>query len=453
MPGIPLSPLVERDLAVLWHPCSQMADYRDFPPLEIVSAQGSCIYTADGREILDAISSWWCRSVGHRHPRLIAALKEQADRMSQVILANTTNDPVVQFCERILAIANGTGIFFGKVFLADNGSNAVEIALKMALHAQSHLGHSHRTRFASLSSGYHGETIGALSVGDCGLYGKPYQPLMFDCSHLGPLPYRSGPHDPHWMDASLEWPAIQAQLDAGADTLAAIIYEPILQGAGGMRLYSPDLIRRLRTWADDHHVLLIADEIAAGMGRCGALLAGHLADVSPDLAVLSKGLTGGELPLSCVLVPDRIHDLFLGTWSSQRAFLHSNTWAGNALAIAVANAVFDVFKEEDILGHVARHGPRLRQGLEQLAQNRPYLHQVRGIGMMAAVDLCQPNGQALDPQARSGWKVYKAAVARGALLRPLGDTLYLMPPLNTPPHQLDTMVQILGDACRDVMGG
>lgn len=447
------TPLTDRDLAVLWHPCSQMMDYRDFPPLEVVSADGCRIRLTDGREILDAISSWWCRSLGHGHPQLVAALKAQADRFSQVILAHTTNEPAVRFCERILAAANAGTAHFAKVFLADNGSTAVEIALKMALQAQAHLGRPQRTRFAALADGYHGETVGALSVGDCGLYAEPYRPLLFDCLRLGPPPLRRGPHDPRWMDAAAEWPTIQARLDAAADTLAAIIYEPVLQGAGGMRLYSPDLIRRLRAWADAHDVFLVADEIAAGMGRCGRMLAGQWAgSQQPDFAVLSKGLTGGELPLSCVLVPDRIHDLFLGTWQSRRAFLHSNTWSGNALALAVANAVLDVFADEDVLGQVARNGPRLREGLEALARERSCLTNVRGIGMMAAVDLRRPDGGILDPAARSGWQVYRQAVARGALLRPLGDTLYLLPPLNTAPEDLETMVAILGDATRAVMG-
>lgn len=455
MPTLP-----ERDLAVLWHPCSQMADYRDFPPLEVVSATGCRIRLADGREVLDAISSWWCRSLGHGHPRLVAALKDQAERFSQVILANTTSEPAVRFCERILALANAGTRHFGKVFLADNGSTAVEIALKMALHAQAHCGRTRRTRFAALAGGYHGETVGALSAGDCGLYAAPYRPLLFDCLQLGPLPLRRGPHDPRWMDAAEEWPAIQTQLDAAADTLAAIVHEPVLQGAGGMRLYSPDLLRRLRAWADAHDVFLIADEIAAGMGRCGKMLAGQwchdqqpaASGQQPDFVVLSKGLTGGELPLSCVLVPDRIHDLFLGTWQSRRAFLHSNTWAGNALALAVANAVLDVFTEDDVLGQVARNGPRLRDGLERLAAARPWLTNVRGIGMMAAVDLRRPDGGPLDPAARTGWQVYRQAVARGALLRPLGDTLYLLPPLNTAPADLESMIGILADATQAVMG-
>ncbi len=445
-------PLIERDLAVLWHPCSQMRDYQDFPPLEVVSAHGVWLTLADGRRLFDAISSWWCKSLGHGHPRLKAALIAQADKFEHVILANTTNDPVVTFCERLLAAANGLpSVYwsaqaprgrqpghFGKVFFADNGSTAVEVALKLALQAQAQLGRPQRTRFAAFQNGYHGETVGALSVGDCGLYKNTFAPLLFPCTQLGPLPYRSGPEDPQWMDASTEWPAIQAQLDADADTLAAIIYEPVLQGAGGMRLYSPDLLRRLRVWADAHHVLLIADEIASGMGRCGAMLASHLAglEAMPDLAVVSKGLTGGFLPMATVLTTDRLYEVFIADWNAGRAFLHSNTYAGNALAVAVALAALDVYASNDVLGHVARAGPLLRQGLAELATEHAHLHDVRGIGMMAAVDLRAADGSPLNPQQRTGWRFSRTAAQRGLLLRSLGDTCYLFPPLTTTAEEI-----------------
>ena len=240
------------------------------------------------------------------------------------------------------------------------------------------------------------------------------------------------------MDASAEWPAIQAQLDAEADTLAAIIYEPVLQGAGGMRLYSPDLLRRLRVWADAHHVLLIADEIASGMGRCGTMLASHLAglDVLPDMAVVSKGLTGGFLPMATVLTTDRLYDVFIADWNAGRAFLHSNTYAGNALAVAVALASLDVYARDDVLGHVARTGPLLRQGLAALATEHSHLHHVRGIGMMAAVDLRAADGSLLKPSQRTGWRFSHAAAQRGVLLRSLGDSCYLFPPLITTPEEI-----------------
>jgi adenosylmethionine-8-amino-7-oxononanoate aminotransferase len=454
--------LVARDLAAFWHPCSQMRDYHDFPPLEVVGARGARLRLADGREILDAISSWWCKALGHGHPHLAAALRAQQEAFEHVITANTTSAPLVRLCERLLAAANGdppeawgAGALpgrraghFGKVFLADNGSTAVEIALKMALQAQAQRGTPARTRFAALENGYHGETVGALSVGDLELYAAPYRSLCFPVQRLRALPYRSGPLDPLWNDASETWPAIERALDAEADTLAAIVYEPVLQAAGGMLLFSPDLLRRLRAWSDAHGVYLIADEIASGMGRLGAILASHLAGagVLPDFAALSKGLTGGVLPLSAVLTTDAVYQLFEADYAAGRAFLHSNTYTGNALGVAVANAVLDVFAADDLLGRVAALGPRLRASLEAVAATRPYLRNLRACGMMAAVDVRAADGSARDPARRTGYAIYQEAVRRGALLRPIGDTMYLFPPLTATVAEIDEMTAILADS-------
>jgi adenosylmethionine-8-amino-7-oxononanoate aminotransferase len=460
--------LVARDLAVFWHPCSQMRDYAEFPPLIVTGARGVRLRLEDGREVLDAISSWWCKALGHGHPRLSAALRAQQDAFEHVITANTTSASLVRFCERLLAAANGLPPaawgpaappgrrpgHFGKVFLADNGSTAVEIALKMALQAQAQRGAPQRTRFVALENAYHGETAGTLSIGDLDLYAAPYRSLCFTAGRLTGLPYRTGPADPAWLDAGAEWPAIEAALDAQAATLAAIVYEPVLQAAGGMLFFSPDLLRRLRAWADAHGVFLIADEIAAGMGRLGAILASHLVDgpgrtstaALPDFAVLSKGLTAGVLPLSAVVTTDAIYDLFVSDYADGRAFLHSNTFTGNALAIAVALAVLDVFADDDVLGRVAAAAPRVVASLQKIAAERPYLRNVRGCGMVAAVDIRDANGQPLAPGRRTGWHVYREAVQRGALLRPLGDTMYLFPPLTTTEGELDEMAAVLGDS-------
>ena len=477
-----MTSLVDRDLAVFWHPCSQMRDYQDFPPLEIVAAHGARLVLADGREVLDAISSWWCKSLGHGHPGVRARLQAQLDRFEHVITANTTNGPLVELCERLLRMANGapaaawgparatppaqtvTGAGesgrasparapYAKVFLADNGSTAVEIAMKMALHAQALRGRPQRTRFASLAGGYHGETAATLSVGDLGLYADPYQALMFPVTKLGPLPLRRGPEDPRWLDAAPEWSALEAQLAPCAGTLAAIVYEPVLQAAGGMRLYSPDLLVRLRAWADAHDVLLIADEIAAGMGRLGAMLASHLAPAArPDLVVLSKGLTAGFLPLSAVLATDPLYDLFGGTWGERRAFLHSNTYTGNALGVAAALGALDAYATEDIPARAVASGERMRAALADVVASRPTLTNLRGLGMVAAMDLRDAGGAVLDPARRTGYQVFRAAVRRGALLRPLGDTMYLFPPLNSAPAEVDRMIAILVDSVDEVLG-
>ena len=486
-----MSALGDRDLAVFWHPCSQMRDYLDFPPLEIVAARGARLVLADGRELLDAISSWWCKSLGHGHPGVRARIAAQLERFEHVITANTTNAPLVELCERLLRMANGAppaawgaggaapveaaagAGHFGKVFLADNGSTAVEIALKMALQAQAQGGHPERTGLASLAGGYHGETAATLSVGDLGLYADPYRALMVPVTKLGPLPLRRGPEDPRWMDPDPEWAAIEAALAPVAATLAAIVYEPVLQAAGGMRLYSPTLLTRLRRWADAHGVFLIADEIAAGMGRLGPMLASHLAPeeagaaprasgalpagllapgARPDFVALSKGLTAGFLPLSAVLTTNSVYGLFDGTWSERRAFLHSNTYTGNALGVAAALGALDAYAAEDIPTRVVAAGARMRAGLAEVVSARHTLGGLRGLGMVAAVDLRGPAGAPLDPARRTGYAVYRAAVRRGALLRPLGDTLYLFPPLNSAAAEVDQMIAILAASVDEVLG-
>ncbi len=457
--------LIGRDLRTVWHPCAQMRDYQHVPPIEIVGAQGCRLQLADGRQIIDGIASWWCKSLGHGHPHLRAALIAQAEQFEHVLLANTTHAGIVDLSERILYAANrqppecwaaGAPPFsvqgwFSRVFYADNGSTGVEVALKMALQWQQQTGSPKRTRFAALRDGYHGETAGAMSVSDLGLYKAPFAPLCVDTLQLGPLPQRSGPDDPRWLDASAEWPAIAEQLNGVADTLAAIIYEPILQGAAGMRFYSPDLLPRLRTWADAHGVLLIADEIAAGLGRLGPMLASHLSDILPDLAICSKGLTGGFLPLSVVLATERIYAAFDADWLDGKAFLHSNTYAGNALAVAVANAALDVYAAENIPVQVAERGPLLRQGLSDIARRIPGLIQVRGAGMVAAVDLVQPNGDPWPRERRTGWRFFQAALRHGALLRPLGDTIYLFPPLTVTSAEIAELLEITERSLRDTL--
>lgn len=475
--------LADRDLAVFWHPASQMRDYVDFPPLEIVGARGTRLLLADGREILDAISSWWCKSLGHGHPKIRARVEAQLARFEHVIAANTTHEGLVELCERLLALANagpvGSGSssntrqraaaprqrdavgHFSKVFLTESGSGAVEIAFKMALHAQALRGHPERRRLASFTGGYHGETIGTLSIGDLGLYGDPYRSLMFPVTKLGPLPYRTGPTDPRWLDAQPEWDDLERALAPLAPELAAIVYEPILQAAGGMRFYSPDLLRRLRRWANEHGVYLIADEIAAGLGRLGVMLASHLApgvdDAGdphlPDLAVLSKGLTGGFMPLAAVLATESIYRLFDGDWADRRAFLHSSTYAGHALAIAAGLGALDAYSTEDVLTSVADMGQLLAADMQGLAKTNRAVAAWRAFGLVGAVDLRQPSGAPLDPGARTGYRVFREAVRRGALLRPLGDTLYVFPPLNVARTDLQAMTRILADSIAAVLPG
>ena len=467
--------LTSRDLAVFWHPCSQMRDYRDFPPLEVVGARGTRLRLADGREILDAIASWWCKALGHGHPRLVAALRAQADAFEHVITANTTSAPLVRFCERLLAAANGLppsafaadappgrrAGHFGKVFLAESGSTAVEIALKMALQAQAQRGARRRTRFAALENGYHGETVGALSVGNLSLYAAPYRELCFPVQRLAGLPYRRGPGDPDWLDASAEWPAIEAALDAGADTLAAVVYEPILQAAGGMRFYSPDLLRRLRRWADTRGVYLVADEIAAGMGRLGAMLASHLADgpgprVGRGAPRFRRAVEGADRRRA---PPVRRRHHRRGVCAVRRRLRRRagvpplehvrGPRARRRGGQRGARRVLGRGRPRPGRGHRGAPPRRARVGRRRapLHGRGPRVRDGRRRRYLLA-----PGGRPLEPRRRTGYAVYQEAVRRGALLRPLGDTMYLFPPLTATAVEIDEMIAILADAVDAVLG-
>ena len=408
----------ERDLAHIWHPCSQMKDYEDFLPCEVVSASGSYLHLADGRTLIDSGASWWCKAFGHAHPALMSALREQSKHFDHVILANTAQSPAIELAERLATLSPN----LNKVFYASDGSCAVEIALKMSVHSRV-ITNDPRRGLAALSGAYHGETMLTLSVSDVGLYKDPYQSLTTPCHFIGPLPMVSGTDDPLWHDCSSYWPAIAKQLQPLANTLTALIIEPILQAAGGMQIYSMDLLRRLRQWCDQHGVHLIADEIMTGFGRTGKALALDHAGIQADFVCLGKGLTGGVLPLSAVLTSDAMYALFYDDYATGKAFLHSHTHTGNALACAVGVAAFDLLHENNMLDHIQHIGTVMRDSMADIANTTGKLHNIRHMGAMVAADIKAPT------TTRAGYHVYQEAVRRGALLRPLGNTLYWCPPL------------------------
>lgn len=439
--GFDTPDLTRRDLAHNWHPCSQMKDYESFPPLHVVKAEGSWITLANGQKLFDAISSWWCKSLGHGHPKLREALTRQIQEFEHVIYANTTHEGIVELSERLAGLTSG----LKKVFYGGDGTTAVEIALKMSHHAQQLKGQGQRTQTAALEMGYHGESALALGVSDLGLYGEPYEHLASQAIILKGLPLRTGESDPLWQDASAEWPAIEAQLAPHANTLACIILEPVVQGAGGMRIYSPDLLRRLRQWSKTHGVHLIFDEIMTGFGRTGKELAANHAGVEPDFLCISKGLTSGWLPMSATLCENSTFELFYDNYESKKAFMHSNTYTGNALGVSVALAALRVYEEEGIYKRMGEFQEHMMTRLQQLASGNGRLGNLRGVGGMVAADI-SPDPER--PQARLGYEVFQEAIRRGALLRPLGNTIYWMPPLNTPFSELDQLAELTSKALK-----
>ena len=439
-----------RDLDVLWHPCTQMREHPDVLPLvPIERGEGAWLVGRDGRRYLDAVSSWWTNLFGHAEPRIARAIAEQAMTLEQVILAGFSHQPAVELAEKLLAIAprESGRAALSKVFYADNGSAGVEVALKMAFHWFRNRGEDRRSKFVALENGYHGETIGALSVGDIPLYRRVYAPLLAECL-FAPSPdiYAAGPGETAIDCADRAADGLRDLLERHPGEVCALILEPRVQCAGGMRMHDPRYLRRARELCDAHGVFLVADEIAVGFGRTGSLFACEQAGVQPDLLCLSKGLTGGFLPLAAVLCTQAIYDGFLDE-SRERAFLHSHSYTGNPLACAAALASLAIFESDDILARNRATAARMSRLAAPLAA-LPHMADVRQAGMIVAFELTQGGDKRtpFDPALRVGLRAYRAALRQGVVLRPLGDTLYWMPPYCIDDEQLQLLARVTRDA-------
>jgi adenosylmethionine---8-amino-7-oxononanoate aminotransferase len=419
--------LIARDLAHVWHPCTQMQDHEWLPLVPIRAGRGAWLEDFDGRRYLDAISSWWVNLFGHCHPAIAGAVKDQLDRLEHVLLAGFTHAPAVELSERLARIAP---VWLTRCFYADNGSSAVEFALKMSFHYWKNLGRSKKTRFICLSNSYHGETLGALAVGDVDLYKKTYAPLLMQAITV-PSP------DCYGRDTGESWEAhsramfahMEEALARHARETCAVIVEPLVQCAGYMRMYHPVYLSLLREACDRHGVHLIVDEIATGFGRTGSLFACEQAGIRPDFMLLSKGLTGGFLPLAAVLTTDTVYQAFYGDYATLKAFLHSHSYTGNPLACRAALATLDLFAASDVLDSNRRLAQQMGRAVAAL-QDHPHVAEIRQTGMILAIEMAPDRSRrsAYPWQERRGLKVYRHALTRGVLLRPLGNVVYFMPP-------------------------
>jgi adenosylmethionine-8-amino-7-oxononanoate aminotransferase len=438
--------LAARDLAHVWHPCTQMREHDDALPLiPIVRGDGAFLVDADGKRYLDGISSWWSNLFGHANPAIAAAIAEQAVRLNHVMLAGFTHEPALQLAEELARIAP-PGLT--RVSYASDGASAVEIALKMSFHYWHNLGKTRRTRFIALANAYHGETLGALSVGDLPPYRAVYGPLLFE-PIVAPSPdwLDAEPGESHEEVARRRLDDLRALLERHAGETCAVIVEPLVQCSGGMRMHSPLYLSGLRELCDEFGVHLIADEIAVGFGRTGTLFACEQASIAPDFLCLSKGLTGGALPLSAVLTTDTVYQAFLGDYAANNAFLHSHTFSGNPIACAAALASLAIFRDEPVLERIGKLSARLAERIEPL-RDHPHVAGIRQTGLIAAFDLVadKPSGAAYAGAERRGRRFYRHALERGVLLRPLGDTAYFLPPYCTNESDIDQMVDVAIDS-------
>jgi adenosylmethionine---8-amino-7-oxononanoate aminotransferase len=422
--------IVARSLAAVWHPCTQMKAHERFPLVPIARAEGVWLHDFEGRRYLDAVSSWWVNLFGHAHPSINAALRDQLDTLEHVMLAGFTHAPAVELAERLARIAPGR---LGHAFFASDGACAAEIALKMAFHYWRNRGMPGKNRFVSLEGGYHGETLGALGVTDVEVFRDAYAPLV-RASLVAPFPARS--HDDHRFGgirgAVHAADALEKLLAAHAGEIAAFIVEPLVQGASGMRFHHPEYLRRARELCTRHGVLLIADEIMTGFGRTGTMFACEQAGIAPDLMCLSKGITGGYLPLSCVLSSDEVYGAFYDD-DAARGFLHSHSYSGNALACRAACAVLDLFESAQVIAANERKAARFFAMAQPLAHH-PGVRDFRHLGMIWAFEVASR-----DPAFAS--RAFALALERGVLLRPIGKTVYFMPPYVIDDDQFAQLVE------------
>lgn len=441
-----MADLEDRDRAVLWHPATHFADLDRLPPIAVDHARGCWLYDREGRPILDAISSWWTCIHGHGHPAIAAAIASQAARLDHVMFAGFTHAPAVALAEALLAAAP-PGL--GRVFYADCGSAAVEVALKLSFQRRQQTGEPRRTRFATLGNSYHGETLGALSLCGSGIYRDTFQPLLLDVLELPTPAYADHPPvpPPDLGAATPEADAAVAALEAHAATLTALVVEPLVQCAGRMAMPGAGYYRRIVAAAQALGIDVIADEIAVGFGRTGRLFASDWTGVTPDFLCLSKGLAG-VLPLAAVLIRRGFEDAFTG--APARSFLHSHTFTANPIACAAALAGLGLFAGADgLLARLPDRVAAMARRREMVAAACPAVVQHRQLGMIAAF---QVDPRRTPADGRLGRELRAAALARGVLLRPLHDTVYWMPPLVINDEELDTLAAATVAAIRAVAG-
>ena len=436
-----------RSQAAVWHPCTQMQHHAQpgtpghLPLVPIARGQGAWLYDFDGKRYLDGISSWWTNLFGHANPRINAALRDQLETLEHVMLAGFTHQPVVELSERLSALTGGA---LGHAFYASDGASATEIALKMSFHYWRNVGRPEKAEFLCLQGSYHGETVGALAVTDVAIFKDAYAPLVRAATVIPSPDFRQAEAGESPADvARRAAAALEAHLERHGENIAALIVEPLVQGAAGMAMYDPEYLRLARQLCDRYEVHLICDEIAVGCGRTGSFFAHEQADIRPDLMCLSKGISGGYLPLSIVLSTDTIYNAFLDD-SVTRAFLHSHSYTGNPLACRAALATLDIFQSDDVLTVNRKKAQKMESVLAPLADH-PQVKHLRQRGMIAAFDV-----ETADPHFSR--QFYRAALQREALIRPIGNTVYLMPPYIVSDEEIEHLSKAISESLAKTLG-
>lgn len=418
--------LADKDHRYLWHPFTQMQEWMADEPVIIESGEGAILRDIHGNEYIDANASIWTNLHGHQHPKITQAIKDQLDRIAHSSFLGLSNVPAIELAEKLIQIApRSDAPTLSRIFYSDDGSTAVEVAIKMALQYWQHEKQPKRTKFVAFADAYHGDTLGAVSVGGIDLFHAAFKPLLFDVIRVNELSQLRGVMN---------------------DTVAAVVIEPLIQGAAGMKLWPRGLLRELRQMCDETGALLIADEVMTGFGRTGKMFACEHEGVVPDLMAVAKGLTGGYLPLAATLTTEEVFSAFLGDYSEFKTFFHGHSYTGNQLGCAAALANLQVFEEEKTLEKLSALSAQLSAGLERI-RTLPHVAEVRQIGFIAALEL--------GPYAltdRVGHKVCLEMRKRGVLTRPLGNVVPIMPPYCVTEAQLERVLAVLAESIREVVG-
>jgi adenosylmethionine-8-amino-7-oxononanoate aminotransferase len=415
--------LIALDRTHVWRPYTSSEDHERRSIFVVDRAEGPWLVSAKGKRVLDASGSWWCNNLGHGHPRLREAIRRQSERLMHCTFAAATHEPAARLAEELAAIAPAG---LNRVFYSDNGSTSVEVALKIAFQYWQQNGQPKRRRFLALPGAYHGDTLGAMSVGSVDEFSALFRPLLFEVER---------PREPLAQYWAPVFASLRAILTEHGDQVAAVIVEPIVQGAAGMRMYPPDLLRSLRDAIDDAGTLLIADEVFTGFGRTGPMWASDHAGITPDLLCSAKGLSGGMLPFAATLATDRVYDGFRGDKS--RALMHGHTFCGNPLGAAVAREVLAIYRDEAVLASARPKAARIKAAIDAMSEI-PGVSSPRALGMCAAFEV-----GASGYMGKVGWDIADVALELGAHLRPLGNTVYIVPPLNIGDDDLDRLLQIV----------
>ncbi|MEF9933964.1 MAG: adenosylmethionine--8-amino-7-oxononanoate transaminase [Clostridium sp.] len=438
--------LVDKDLEYIWHPCSQMKDYEDLKPIIVDRGKGVYLYDIEGNSYIDIVSSWWCNLLGHSNEIINEAVKNQLDNLEHVIFANFSNKPVINLCTRLQKYMP-KGLC--KYFFTDNGSAAVEVAMKMSFQYHAQNGNERKTRFMALEDGYHGETLGALSAGGVDLYSKIYKPLLLDVIRT-PAPdcYRCKYNKSRNSCSAECFVEAEDIIRENADMVSGFLVEPLLQGAAGMRIYPPVYLKKLSEACRRYNIHLIVDEIATGFYRTGRMFAADYAGITPDFMCLSKGLTGGYMPMAITITTNEIYNGFYDDYNKHRAFMHSHTYSGNPLAAAAANAVLDILEEGSLVESLKDKGEYINALISREFKDNKYVGEIRSIGLINAIEIVKDKDskEGFNSDIRLGYQIYKEALSKGLLLRPLGNIIYFNPPLTITYEEIEKSIKICVEA-------